>query len=251
MTESRIALPLAAAAALLGACAAATGEGPTVSVERPVGAFRHVRAEAGIRVVLGVGDATAGPAWSRYCAADTGVRENPVVTIRSAENLVDLIGTNLVAFERETGSEENPTMEDVLLEVSGDGIEPTEETAVCIALPAQPDLLSASSAEAGTDVILTGVNGGPLGLNASDGGRLEVDGTCDDLLVLAATRGAVWGRGLSCTSAELDVLDRSAVELTVTQRAVIRANGESRVTLIGAPPDVEETLQGDAVVIRE
>ncbi|MFK7992286.1 MAG: DUF2807 domain-containing protein [Sandaracinaceae bacterium] len=207
--------------ALVG-CNPTEGDGVTLTESRTVSdAFEGVRVSDGLTVEV------------RLSPDNTGVIE-----VTSDTNLVPIILTEVI---------------DGVLEVSADNIAPTVATSVTVTAPT---LGSISVADEGGLVTLSDLaragegRDGELAVNVSEGAAIEVTGTCRNLRAIVTGPSSLRAAGLTCETAEIEMLQDALVEARVTERAVIRAAGEGTVRLTGSPEVTSEVTDGVTVEVE-
>ncbi|MBW2463430.1 MAG: DUF2807 domain-containing protein [Deltaproteobacteria bacterium] len=116
-------------------------------------------------------------------------------------------------------------------------------------------LATISSNGPGTTVMASGAMAPPPGdafaVGASEGGAVEVTGTCTDLVAIVTGPSVVRAGGLACERGDLEVLGDALLEVQLSESARIRGSGPSTVRISGSPATVEENVNDEVTVIVE
>jgi len=219
---SRVIVRLTAGLALVigVACAATPGDGNITTEARPIAEpFSGLVAGGGVLVALTV---SPGAAQAVEVVADANLQ--PKIDVRVFEGI---------------------------LVVDTDNIEPTAQPIVRVTADT---MVSISSNKTPTTVLATGVTvgaGETFSVGASEGGVVEVSGTCTDLIAIATGESIVRASPLVCERGDLEVLGEALLEVHLTESARLRGAGKSTVRITGAPPMVEQNVTDEVTVIIE
>ena len=154
--------------------------------------------------------------------------------VRSDANLVSSIETEV---------------DDGVLEISADNIEPTVESGVEVTMDV---LVSLSGADDDTVLRVSefGLPSQDLFINLSEEAEADLSGACGRLTAIVTGSSVLRASGLSCEAAEFDILDGGRVESQVNGPVALRASGgDSRIVLTGNPNLVEQRVSDDVTVV--
>jgi hypothetical protein len=113
-----------------------------------------------------------------------------------------------------------------------------------VTMPAFED----GSASSGSELRVRGVEGGEIGLRASSGANLSIEGSCDDVEADASSGASLNAGDLVCDSGEASVSSGASVRVHTTERIKARASSGGSIRVGGDPDKVDsKTSSGGQV----
>lgn len=105
---------------------------------------------------------------------------------------------------------------------------------VYVTLPA----IKAVGVSSGAHIEASGVEGGPVALDASSGGHAEVSGKCDALAANVSSGGHLSASELKCRTASADASSGGHAEIYVSESVDAEASSGGHVEVTGSPKNV-------------
>ncbi|GGY36064.1 head GIN domain-containing protein [Parvularcula lutaonensis] len=97
-----------------------------------------------------------------------------------------------------------------------------------------PELTHAGSS-AGSDLRISGIDGGDIELSSSSGSDLEAEGSCDSLDADASSGADLMAFDLECADVRAEASSGSDIEVTATRSIKARASSGADITVRGKP----------------
>ncbi|MEM9810624.1 MAG: DUF2807 domain-containing protein [Pseudomonadota bacterium] len=95
--------------------------------------------------------------------------------------------------------------------------------------------LSAAETSSGAELVIEGLKGGDLALDASSGSDLQASGRCDRLQASTSSGAVIKALELSCAQAELSASSGSKISVTVTEELSAHASSGGSIRGSGNP----------------
>ncbi len=187
------------------------GEGDVQTDARELPAFDRVSANAGMKVIIGVGDEST-------------------VAVQAQPNLLPLIKTEVVDGQ-------------LIVTIPSPGVTATEPMSLSVRAPELASVALSGGAQGFLEH-----TGGPLNLDVSGGAVITAIGTTPVLTLSAAAGGRAMLQELTATNAKITMNDGSTAELTVTGTLTGTADGGASVVLTTKPASVSVVTTSGATV---
>jgi hypothetical protein len=111
--------------------------------------------------------------------------------------------------------------------------------------------LDGADVSSGASLDVTGVDAGALAVEASSGGSLEIDGTCDALTLDVSSGGSIDGDELKCGTANADASSGGSADLYASESLMADASSGGSLSVSGSPKQVsKDTSSGGSVSVK-
>lgn len=225
---------------LLMGCSGVVGSGRPATEMRPIEAFRTLRVESGVRVVV-----TKGAQSLTLMASDDYLLPR-IETVVEGHALVLRLLPGTTLRTRPIGEFVWPVVATVSTDVlegvtAGRGTEVTGPVSAVATFPVDAS---------GAQLNLTGLMSSLVPVTASGGSSVTLTGTGTELRATAGGGSTVLARDLVATKVTLELSGGSEARVSASSEVTGTASGGSTVVVSGNPPAVTVQVSGGSTVTR-